>query len=168
LAITVTAEGTWQDAGVLVVQKGATLPDRCVRCNGRANGSGYRGSFYWHPPALYLLILCGLLVYLIVALIVRKGAVVFVGLCPDHFAQRRRSRIGSALLAVVGVVFLLAAIEYGQFFGWTGLAMVLGGAIWGTIGGRSLSPVRIDDNFARFRGADPDYLAMLPTWSALV
>jgi hypothetical protein len=89
-----------------------------------------------------------------------------VPLCPSHLTQRRRSKIGSTLVALLGVVFLLAAIAGGPFFVWSGLVLVLAGATWGTMGGRSLAPVRIDDDYARFRGACPAYLAQLPSWSA--
>jgi len=159
-ALTRPADGVWHDQQVLVLRKGTKLPGHCVRCNEMAEGTGYPGSFQWHHPALYLLLPFGLLDY------VRKGADVFVPLCPTHFTQRRRSKIGSTLLALLGLVFLLAAIVGGQVFGWSGLALVLAGATWGTIGGRGLVPVRIDDHYARFRGACPAYLAQLPSWSA--
>jgi hypothetical protein len=156
----------WRDGAVLVLRKSAALPDRCVRCNAAANGSGFKKTFYWHHPALYLLILPGLLIYAIVALAVRKKATVFVGLCPDHHRQRRWSIAGSAVLAVLGVVFLFVAIENGAFFGWSGLAMVLAGAVWGSVGSRALAVKRIDDQFARFGGACSAYLAQFPSWSA--
>jgi hypothetical protein len=163
-AFTRPGEGVWHDQRVLVVKKGAVLPGRCVRCNQIANGAGYLGSFQWHHPALYLLLPIDLLVNM--ALIARKGVALFVPLCPTHVTQRRRSEIGSTLVALLGLVFLLAAIVGGQFFGWSGLVLVLAGATWGTIGGRSLAPVRIDDDYARFRGACPAFLAQLPSWSA--
>jgi hypothetical protein len=165
-ALTLSAGDVWRDGKVLVLKKGAALPARCVRCNHAANGTGYPGRFYWHRPALYLLLLFGLLPYVIAAVIVRKGATVFVPLCPTHRTQRRRSKLGSTLLALLGVVFLLAAINGGQLYGWSGLALILAGATWGTLGGRSLVPVRIDDRYARFRAACPEYLAQLPAWDA--
>jgi hypothetical protein len=156
----------WRDGSVLVLKKGAALPDRCVRCNAAAPGSGFKKTFYWHPPALYLLVLPGLLIYAIVALAVRKSVTVFVCLCPEHRRTRRWAIAGSSLLAILGAVFLFVAIENGAFFGWSGLAMVLGGAIWGSVGARGLTPKRIDEQFARFSGACPELLQQLPSWSA--
>lgn len=164
-----TTEGdVWRDQRVLVFNQGATLPERCVRCNEPSEGSGYRGTFYWHEPALYLLILCGLLVYFIVALIVRKRAMVFVGLCPRHAAQRKRGRLVGGLLLVVGLLFLpvAAGVESGgAFFAWSGLAMILAAAVLAAIGGVGIRPQRIDDRIVRLKGVNADYLARLPSWT---
>jgi hypothetical protein len=172
-AVTTTPDPTaepgnvWRDQKVLVFEQGATLPQRCVRCNEPSEGSGYRATFYWHEPALYLLILCGLLVYFIVALIVRKRALVFVGLCPRHAAQRKRGRLIGGFLLVVGLLFfpVAAAVESGgAFFGWTGLAMILAAAVLSAIGSVGVRPQRIDDKLVRLKGVNADYLARLPSW----
>jgi hypothetical protein len=165
-----STEGVWRDERVLVFNKAATLPERCVRCNEPSEGSGYKSTFYWHEPALYLLILCGLLVYFIVALIVRKKAEVFVGLCPRHAAQRQRGRIGGGLLLVLGLVFLpvAAVVESGgAFFGWTGLVMIVVAIVLSAVGSVGIRPQRIDDQVVRLKGVNRDYLARLPSWSML-
>ena len=60
----------WRDGRQLVVRPGCTLPDRCIKCNEPAEHPLQSRRFYWHHPALYLLVLVDLLIYLVVAVIV--------------------------------------------------------------------------------------------------
>src|SRR5260370_36502587 len=64
------------------------LPPLCVKCGAPANDKPVVKSFYWHNPAIYLVILAGVLIYLIVAVIVRKGIEVSVPLCALHSKRR--------------------------------------------------------------------------------
>jgi hypothetical protein len=162
---TTTAGDVWRDHKVLIAKKGAKLPDRCVRCNEPA-ATGYQAKFYWHEPLIYLLIFCGLLVYFIVALIVRKSAVVWVGLCPRHHEQRKRGRLWGSLLCIAGLLLLIAAMvaENGAIFGWTGLLMLVAAIVLGAMGSVGLRPNRIDDYYVRLKGVDADYLDQLPNW----
>ena len=159
--------GVWREGDVLVVKKDAALPDRCVRCNGRADGAMLKQKYQWHHPALYILAPFALLIYALVALVIRKTATLHVGICRQHLTSRKRGHLGSALLAIAGVVSLFVAIEGGGFFGWGGLTLLLAAAVWGTIGTRLLSVKGIDDHFVRLTGAHPAYLSSLPAWGAL-
>ena len=140
-----------------------------MRCNEPAPaGSGFNAKFYWHEPALYLLILCGLLVYFIVALIVRKSAVVWVGLCPRHRGARNRGRLWGSLVLVVGLFCLPAAAVVdsgGAYLGWGGLILIVTAAVMGTLGSVGLRPERIDDQFVRLKGASSDFLSALPNFN---
>ncbi len=160
------SETAWRDGPQLILKQGGVLPARCVRCNAPTGGAGFKRTYYWHHPALYIVALLALLIYVLIAIAVRKKALVFVGLCSEHAKQRRWAHIGSPILVILGVVLLLVAIEAGAVFGWTGLAMIVAGAIWGTIGSRALTAVRIDDQFARFRGACAPYLDQLTPWAS--
>lgn len=51
------AGGVWRYGNMLVVQSGAVLPDRCIRCNAPAEGLRLRRQFYADAGALYLLLL---------------------------------------------------------------------------------------------------------------
>jgi len=77
---------------------GASFPPRCVICNEPGQHRLAR-KLWWHPPGYYALICVGWIIYLIVALIVRKSAAFEIGLCDAH-AGRRRSGI---LLGWLGV-----------------------------------------------------------------
>src|SRR5687768_13095490 len=90
----------WRDGDKLVTPANAVLPPQCVKCGAAADGHYGPRTFWWHHPALLLLILANILIFAIVALIVRKKAVVQVGLCAAHLARRRN---------VLGVCWVLGA-----------------------------------------------------------
>ena len=115
----------WNGAD-LVIPDGGSIADRCIRCNAESDGVPVKRNLSWHSRALFLLILFpGLLIYLIVALIVRKRATVYVGLCAHH---RRRRRVlitvaWGAFVAALVVLVLGAGVRDGNVGG----LMILGG-----------------------------------------
>jgi hypothetical protein len=64
--------GLWREGNRLVTTSTATLPPRCVKCNQLGTVQYANRKFYWSTPWLLFLILVNLLVYAIVALVVRK------------------------------------------------------------------------------------------------
>lgn len=50
-------EGVWRDGKTLVVSHDADLPDRCVKCNQRADGYRLKRRLAWHPSGWYALVL---------------------------------------------------------------------------------------------------------------
>src|ERR1043165_4984617 len=83
------AGSLWRRDKQLVTRSETPFPARCVRCNAPANGYRLKRQLYWHPPAYYLFILFNLLVYAIVAMCVRKKAILHVGLCEKHRERRK-------------------------------------------------------------------------------
>jgi len=73
---------------VVIPVQGAVFPPRCVVCNNPSNRR-LRRKLYWHPPGYYALICIGVLIYAVVAFIVRKNAEFEVGICEEHSARRR-------------------------------------------------------------------------------
>lgn len=158
--------GIWRDGNRLVMYKGATLPDRCVHCNASANGRRLKRTLYWHHPLIYLVILAGLLVYVIVALVIRKKAVVAIGMCDRHYARRLRSM----LLWWVITAACVALIWYGvransPMAGWailTAVVVFLGNLFFAVAITRPVAPARIDDYYVWLRKIHPDYLSEFP------
>ena len=142
------------------------MPDRCVRCNGPANGYRLKRQLYWHPPAYYLLILISILVYAIVAICIRKKARIHIGLCETHRAQRKWTMIGCWLAAVLGLVAIIggAANENG-LIGGLGIILMLGGLIWGVAKVPTVSAGKIDKDFVWVKGGGRPFLADLPEWT---
>jgi hypothetical protein len=103
----------WRERDVLVMDKvRGRLPDRCVVCNGPAGGYRLRKHFTWHPPEYYLAIPLGVLVYIGLALAIRKGAFVDLGLCENHRERRRKGFIiGWAGCGILFAVFNIAALS---------------------------------------------------------
>jgi hypothetical protein len=88
------------EGDVLYVPSGVRLPDFCVKCNAPAVGNPKQAKFYWHPPALFALVLFGLIPYAIVAIIMRKKAVIQVPSCDRH-------RSSWTIVSKIGLVLVL-------------------------------------------------------------
>jgi hypothetical protein len=156
--------GVWRDKAALVMSKEARLPERCIKCNEFTHGRLTR-KLTWHHPAIYILILAGWLIYLIVALIVRKRATVEIGLCDEHRTKRRNNILVTWALVLLGIggIFLALVAEDGTP-ALIGVLLLLGAAIYGIAVTRVTAPTKIDDRFVWLRGVNKDYLSQLPEW----
>ncbi len=156
--------GVWRDKSRLVMTRDALLPDRCVKCNAPTVGRLKR-KLSWHHPAIYLIILVALLIYLIVAMVLRKTATIEIGLCDEHRAIRKRYILITWVLALLGVGGLvLGAMTEDATYALLGLAALLGALIFGVTMVRPVTPHKIDDRFVWLRGVNRDYLDELPQW----
>lgn len=169
VAVPDEGEGLWRDGGLLVMDKTASLPERCVVCNAPASGRPLRRRLAWHAPGWYLLVLFNLLVYAIAALVVRKKADIRVGLCEAHRARRRTWMAVAWLLTLAAVIlpFLLAIISADA--GLVGMLLILPliliAGLIGILGTRVVYARRIDSTFAWIGGVSPEFLAALPEWT---
>lgn len=165
------AGGLWRDGGTLVMEKTAVLPDRCVKSN-QPTRRTLKRKLSWHHPALFLTIfLCGLIPYVIIALIVRKTATVHIGLSDEWFAKRRRATIIGWLLVLVGVVLFVAGFSIDDKKGNVAAPLILFGlvfgllaAIFGLLAARMVFPKRITDRHVWINGVCREYLETLPPW----
>src|SRR5688572_15920673 len=72
----------WRKKGLLIVAvKDAVFPSRCVKCNELTGDERMRRKIHWHSPLLYVLFLLNVLIYLIVAICVRKRAELNIAVC---------------------------------------------------------------------------------------
>jgi hypothetical protein len=156
----------WRSDRRMVLRSETPLPDRCVRCNSPAQGFRLKRKLYWHEPWYYLLILISILVYAIVAICVRKKAVIHIGLCEAHRTERKWFITGSWMAALLGLGLLIAGIAgYGGWLALVGIVLLLGAAICGAAKGPVVSAARIDGGFAWVKGAGQPFLADLPEWN---
>lgn len=155
----------WRDGKDLVVRPGCTLPGRCIKCNEPAELPMRHARFYWHHPALYLVVFAGLLLYLVIALFVRRRTPVTLGLCVRH-RQRRRTSLAVAFGgAALGVLAIAIGVQRELFpLSLAGVALIVASLIVGIVGSRLLVVTRIGENYTRFRGAAPEFLETLPTF----
>lgn len=142
-----------RDAVVVPAQL-AVLPPRCVRCNQPASKRLLR-RLYWHHPALYLLLLVGLCFYLIPALIVRKKAVVEIGLCDRHHKRRRLGILLGWLGSLASLTMTIVTIESDPVLGVLFLFAMVGFAIVGIVMAQVVTPTRIDDHQAWLKTGRP-------------
>lgn len=147
----------WQENGIVVMPRvGGWLPRRCVQCNAPATSNLIK-TLYWHPQALYLLIFFpGLLIYAIVAAIVRKSAVVDFGLCEEHRRRRRLGMIigwGGGSLSML-LLFVGTGMDEGAVAVVGGVAL-LATMIAGSVLVRIATTTKIDATEVRFKVGKP-------------
>ncbi|HKO61445.1 MAG TPA: hypothetical protein VJV03_09815 [Pyrinomonadaceae bacterium] len=160
----IPGHGVWRDGAKLVMSRDAELPPRCVKCNVPTHLKLKR-KLSWHHPALYLIILVALLIYLIIALIVRKSATIEIGLCDEHQAKRRRNVLITTALGIVGLFgFVLAAGFDDGIYLLIGFVALIATLIYGIAVARVVAPAKIDDRFVWLTGVNKQYLSELPQW----
>lgn len=161
--------GVWRTGDLLVMQKGTTLPNRCLVCNQPASVQNPK-KLYWHHPGLYLLLfLGGPLIYAIGALVARKKADVALPFCAEHEAKRKKATTSGSLLIVFGIALMLGSCTQLEGSGETfalmagiGFLLLLAGVIVLSIGANLVLPKKIDDYYVWLRKVGATYLATLP------
>jgi hypothetical protein len=154
----------WRDHKTLVMLHESDLPDRCVKCNEPAAPPSKPRRVYWHHWAVYLVLLLNLLIYAIVALIVRKKAVVAPGLCARH-KTRRAVALAIGWIGVAGsfaMMFAGLAQSINPAFGIVGLILLLVALLELVIVGRIVYATRIDAAYVYLKGCKPIFLDSLP------
>jgi hypothetical protein len=157
----------------LVMHRQAILPPRCIK-TGEPAETAVRKTLYWHHPAVFLLVIPGILIYAIVALILRKSMTFAF---PLTYRARRKLRMRLA----IGVVSLLLAFTSlfvgialsdsnrggdGSFAA-AGVFLFLGLLVTSIVFfflARVVTPTRITDHYTVVKGVSPAYLAGLPDW----
>lgn len=159
--------GLWRQGKLLVMDKRAPLPPRCVKSNVPTQRTLKR-SLSWHHPAIFISILAGLLIYVILALVLRKTATTYIGLSDEWFAKRRMAIFVSWLIVLASVGMFVAALAWSDrnnnliILLPISILVFLTGAFYGLIGSRMVSPKKITDTHVGLKGVHPDFLAELP------
>jgi hypothetical protein len=155
--------GVWREGKLLAMRQGALLPPRCVRCNCAVQKPAKERTVYWHSPWIYLVILLNIIIYAVVALIVRKTAKINPALCPEHQKQRMITLWagfpGTILLLLLAIwAFSGDRMLLGLVFalGFLGTALYLG------FKGPLLVPTRITKEEVRLKGCSEAFLDSLP------
>ena len=161
--------GIWRDKSTLVMSKDAPLPDQCVKCNAPANGVRLKRRLSWHHPAIYILILVAWIIYVILVLVLRKQATVYLGLCEEHFQRRRKLLAAGWVLLAIGLVSptVAFAADY-PGLGLLGVLVLIISIIWLVVVTRVVTVRKIDDRFVWLNGINANYLAHFPPWQGLI
>jgi len=159
------AGGVWRDGKVLVCRRDAVFPPRCVKCNDEAADPPRRVKLAWHNSLWYLLIFLNVLIYLVVALFVRKRAEIEMGLCEKH---HRRGRL-ALIIGWGGFAAIVAGVFLGLYFGlgWLAGASMVAIAPWALFSvllSLQLRAAKIDKDELRIRGCGRDFLDTLPEY----
>lgn len=163
------APGFWRKGRLLVMEKHARFPDRCVKSNVPTSRRLTR-NLSWHHPAIFLSILAGLLIYVVLALVLRQTARISIGLSDDWFAKRYRAIIVAWIVVLTSFAMIaigIAGFEQNDFyplFMTAGIFVFFGGAIYGLIASRMVAPARINATHVWLKGVCPEFLDQLPEW----
>jgi hypothetical protein len=160
----VATSGCWRDGKIVVVPVGEDLPHRCIYCNQDAVSPIKQRKVYWHHPAWYILVLVAILLYAIVAMAVRKKALVSPGLCARHLGRKRAYVwVGWSSLALwIGLLFWSA----GSNVHVSAMPLIVTGLILLSLvmlfAARTVTAARITDDEVRLRGCGKAFLDSLP------
>jgi len=151
-------DGVHRDGLFLVIPAhGAALPARCVVCNAPGQARLVR-KLYWHPPGYYVLIFISALVYVVVAMIVRKRAHFELWLCDQHARRRRNGLWLGWLGSIVCFGALMAAAGSNTNSAIPYLLLIfafVGSLVGGILLTRVVSAHRIDKHRAWLRVGRP-------------
>jgi hypothetical protein len=159
--------GVWRTGDLLVLQKGAVLPDRCLVCNGPMMVQ-WPKRLYWHHPGLYLLILLNIVIYAVAAMMARKKADLVIPLCSEHDRKRRRAVSTSWLTGLGGLLLVIGSctqIESSESTFVVMLAIGLTSLLAGltiAMKGNPVLPKKIDNSYVWLKKVHSSYLASLP------
>lgn len=156
--------GIWREGSTLVMSKDASLPDQCVKCDAPANGFRLTRRLSWHHPALFLLLLLAWILYLILALVLRKQATVALGLCQEHYQRRKKLMTIGWVLFAIGLISPVVGFSTDYpGIGLLGILLLLVSIVWLSIVTRVVTVKKIDDHFVWLNGINKNYLERLPT-----
>ena len=149
----------------------AILPPPCAKCGAPADGKPVERTYYWHHPAIYLTILAGLLIYVIVALIVRKSMKVRVPLCAGHVQRRSIAVTLAWVLPLIGIADAFVLPQFNVDGGIVALltvVLVLAGLVIWAVVASPIRPSFIDPTRGEFTGFCDDYVQQFPETVQLV
>lgn len=157
----------WRDGAVLIKLHDAAMPNRCVKCNRPAAEPTKARKVYWHHPALYLLVLLNIIVYAIVAAVLRKNAFVSAGLCVEHKRRRRIALVLCWTGALSGIVLMYFGMDssWGVWGVLVGALLILASALGGLIFARIVYARKIDKIYVRLNGCGMAFLDSLQQFS---
>ena len=159
----VTLMNTETDPGI--------LPKVCCRCGMPAEAEK-RVSFAWTPPWTLILILAGVLIYIIVAMILRKTRVVYLPVCEEHNSYWKAPELflGLSLLGtIVGIIGGIALFSGNPNTADYVAFVVLGALFWFVVSliisivwqQRYIRVTEITDREIRLKNVHPDFIEAL-------
>jgi hypothetical protein len=154
----------WREGKKILVASGSHLPDQCVKCGQPGNGKPVRKSFSWHEQWVSFLVLLSPIVYLIVAMVMRKQGKLTYSLCQRHVASRRNAMLVSGGVALLAIPMFFIGGSERDLVGLIplGIVVLIGGLIALLITARTLTPTKIENNYLWLKGAGEGFLSRLP------
>jgi hypothetical protein len=167
-------EKVWRDEKLIIMRKGAKMPDRCIHCNETVEPSKPRRILYlniWLQIAMLVLFLVfnvvALIPILIVSAIFRKTARVKIPLCVKHRRKRLWITLTTVSLLLVSIALGVMAARVPLYQGELSMlatVIFVGAFVLAIIRGQLLSAKKIDKETVILKGAKPPFLDSLPQY----
>ena len=162
----------WQYESLLLVRRGAQLPDRCIVCNNEAEPKRLRFVIRQEISrwlVVVLVLTMGPLFLLIVAMCL-PTAQLSPGLCRLHSRQETRGRRATVCLLLLGMCLpLMPMVSFalwpnleipGAFaFLIPGLILVFSTIVYAAVSTRPMRAKKIDEEFIWLKGVPSEYVA---------
>ncbi len=139
------------------------LPHACVKCGEQLSENDSSGrkkkDLYWVHPAIYLLVLLQLLIFLIVYLVTRKKCHVEYSVCHDCSFKLRMNWLYFvlSLAGLVGMISLAAYTENG-WFGFAGFLCFIAMLVFAVRANGPITVKSYKSGEFKLRGAGPLFL----------
>jgi hypothetical protein len=166
-------ENVFRTGNTMVIQRGALLPDRCIKTNDTEDLKIKKITLRWHSPLIYLTIFAGLLVYVIVAVICTKKATIQVPVSQRVLRKHLIFLIATWVCVFLGIVafgYPIIAMDsisntdnIGLIILFSVLLFILAIIVY-LIGGRIVTASKIDDYYVWIKGVNSEYLSEIPQW----
>ena len=155
--------GIWRDGDLLVIRKGAVMPDRCVICNAPAGGR--RLTFAWLEPTYLLGVRIPML---------KEYAQIPVGICRRHRWRRWRAMAASWLAVLLSLISILSwnqVIDIRNehwliilLYAICGISLIPALVCASIFSTPPVRPHRADRNCVWVKKVHPEYVAGFPPW----
>jgi hypothetical protein len=159
--------GLWRSGNLLVVKRGAVLPERCLKTNQLVPGARKKITLYWHSPWIFALVLVNVLIFLIVSFAARKSVVLEITMSPEMIRRRNRGYLIGGAIGLGGIIELAVGgmqREPDGFHLLIGIVGLLVGIVVASAASQVLTIQKLEGEYAYLKGASPEYLVALPEW----
>src|SRR5262245_10757851 len=164
--------GVWREGKLLVMEPGGQLPYVCVKTNQPAD-EWLACRLSTRPRLLWLILmvlsgLCGLFLYIVVGVLLRRRIDVRVGLSRERLERRRRGAIAASFTFLTGAAIVIAGVFAPRPPDWldwlilAGFSVIAVGVLIRIYTVHVVYAVRITDDRAWIAGVHPDVLDRLP------
>jgi hypothetical protein len=155
----------WRYGAMLVAEHGATLPNRCVRCNRPVESPPVHCPLFIAPDRWWLPTVVGVIPWYLARAARGKRSFVRAHFCEIHLGRQRAALRIAGLLWATGIVMILLAFLRHGLDAFAGIIAIAAGLMVWLLSPGSLSATRIDDEHVWVEGVDRAFLAELPARS---
>lgn len=161
----------WKFGKFLVMRRGASLPNRCIKTN-RPTTQKVREKLYWHHPSNVWAGTIGVFLTLLLYYALVQKESISIGLC-EEFLDRRQKGIAASRILLKTIFISFIAVMFADFVG------IISGSVFFLLFFilfacrlvveawlfDFISIVWIEDEYIFIKGVNQEYISEFPEWS---